>query len=321
MANLIADNCLFFLSSEYDKDDKNSVLCIINEFYSPDELISAKKTLIIECEKLGISDSITKYKSSRQLSKGDGIQKVIRDLVDIWSVIDLQKGGKTISTFVVDNPKRLPPTDNNSHNFRQLFSLFSHMQKQVTDIGNIVTRIDKKSEVSSALNTSLGSTSLHIPSSPRTLPWSPAPESASLKRKLNTSAQAFFPSKQRKGEDSLPIVVSPSSDSATAAVAAAAAAAATTTISSTSNSASVISPSIITPPSAALLPATSIAGSRYCGFCYPRDASGATPTILTPISTSFSSGQTAANTQPQVCVQRTPFSNHDVVSGQWGGAI
>ena len=143
MANLIADNCLFFLSSEYDKDDKNSVLCIINEFYSPDELISAKKTLIIECEKLGISDSITKYKSSRQLSKGDGIQKVIRDLVDIWSVIDLQKGGKTISTFVVDNPKRLPPTDNNSHNFRQLFSLFSHMQKQVTDIGNIVTHVSE----------------------------------------------------------------------------------------------------------------------------------------------------------------------------------
>ena len=101
MANLIADNFLYFLSSQYDNDDRNSLLCVISEFYLPEELISAKKTLINECEKLGISDSITKFKSSRQLSKGVGIQKVIRDLVDIWGVIDAQKGGKTISTFVV----------------------------------------------------------------------------------------------------------------------------------------------------------------------------------------------------------------------------
>ena len=90
MANLIADNFLFFLSSEYDKDDKNSIVSTISEFYLPEELISAKKTLIKECELLGISDSITKFKTSRQLSKGDGIHKVIKDIIDIWSTIDVQ---------------------------------------------------------------------------------------------------------------------------------------------------------------------------------------------------------------------------------------
>ena len=80
MANLIANNFLFFLSSQNDKEDKNSLVSFISEFYLPEELVSAKKTLINECEKLGISDSITKLKTSRQLSKGDGIQKVIRDI-------------------------------------------------------------------------------------------------------------------------------------------------------------------------------------------------------------------------------------------------
>ena len=216
MAKLIADNFLFFLSSNYDKDDKNSLVSFISEFYLPEELVSAKKTLINECEKLGISDSITKLKTSRQLSKGDGIQKVIRDIVDIWSVIDIQKGGRTISTFVVDDPKRLPSLDNNSQNFRQLFALFKHLQKQVADIGNIVTRIDKKSELPDLSCAFASNTSLNFPSSPRSLPWTPAPEietqSASLKRKLNSSAVVFLPSKHRKGDDSTPIVLTTSEE-------------------------------------------------------------------------------------------------------------
>ena len=109
--------------------------------------------------------------------------------------------------------------------------------------------MDKKSEIYSALNTSLGFTSLHIPSSPRSLPWSPAPKSASLKQKLNLLAQAFFPSKQRKGDDSLPIVVSPSSNQATTTT--------TTMFSSTSRVASVAYPSITTPAGGVVLPATS----------------------------------------------------------------
>ena len=72
---------------------------------------------------------------------------MIRDVIDIWCVIDVQKGGKTVSTFVVDDPKTLPAVDNNSQNFYHLFTLISHLQKQITDIGNIVTRIDKNTEV------------------------------------------------------------------------------------------------------------------------------------------------------------------------------
>ena len=238
MANLVADNFLFFLSSNYDKEDKNSLISIINEFYLPEELISAKKTLISECETLGISDSITKFKTSRQLSKGDGIQKVIRDIIDIWGAIDVQKCGKTTSTFVADDPKRLPSLDNDSQNFRQLFSLFTHLQKQVADIGNIVTRIDKRSEITalSSSNTSFGATSLHFPPSPRSLPWIPAPVietlSTSLKRKLNSSATAFFPSKHRKGDNSAPIVTTPETTTSTTT--------ATTTVSSPATAASPI---------------------------------------------------------------------------------
>ena len=209
MANLVASNFIYFLSTHYNNENRDSLISTISEFYLPDELITAKQILIEECEKLGISESIAKFKKRRQLLQGDGIQKVIKDLIDIWSVIDLQKAGNTISTFVIDDPKRLPSIDNNSQNFRHVFSVLTHLQKQVADIGNIVTRIDKRTEnqsLTASPNASLGvySETSFSPSSSRTLPWKPMlgheTRSPSLKRKLNSSATSFIPSKQKKGK-------------------------------------------------------------------------------------------------------------------------
>ena len=128
------------------------------------------------------------------------------------------------------------------------------MQKQVADIGSIVTRIDKKVE-NTSVNASFGATS--FPSSPRSLPWNPAPEieiqSASLKRKLNSSALAFFPSKQRKGDDSAPIVTTPESTPSTIAIATTATATATATTTTTT----VSSPSTAASPIFTLLDSSS----------------------------------------------------------------
>ena len=95
MGTLVPNNFLFFLYTNYDKEDKNSLISIISEFYLPEELISAKDILVRECDNLGISNSITEFKISRQLANGDGIQNVIRDILDIWSTIDSLKCGKT----------------------------------------------------------------------------------------------------------------------------------------------------------------------------------------------------------------------------------
>ena len=286
MANLIASNFLYFLSSNYDNENKNSLISIITDFYKPEELISAKQILIDECDKLGISDSITEFKKRRQLSKGDGIQKVIKDLVDIWAIIDLQSGGKTISTFVIDDPTRLPAIDNNTCNFQHLFSLFSHLQKQVTDIGNIVTRIDKKTDITpfSPLNTSRGNSQS---TSPRTLPWSPAKENVSLKRKLNLSATLFVPSKHRR--ENAPPVVSATTTTTTITTLSSAASAASLPVlsleelcsSSSSPSPALVPSSTISAPISASLPFSSSA-------LVPSSTSVLTPTSLSPFSVSQS---------------------------------
>ena len=203
MANFVANELLLFLSFQYDEADRDSIYSTISEFYSLEESIVAKQILINECNTLGISDAIYDFKKRRHNAKGNGNQKVVKDILDIWRIIDTQKAGKTSSTFVAVDPTRLPTIDMCDLSIRHLFSLFSHLQKQVTDIGNIVTRIDKKCDKTDILNGSFaGNYSPHCSPS-HSLPWTPAPEitepnsitRSSLKRPLNSSAMPFRPSK------------------------------------------------------------------------------------------------------------------------------
>ena len=134
MANFIGNELLCFLSCQYDKVEKDTLFSVLCDFYSLDESIAAKQLLINECDKLGLADAIKEYVKRRQNAKGDGIKKVIKDVIDIWCIIDTQKAGQTASIFVAVDPHRLPSLDVNSLNVRHLFSLFSNLQKQVTDI-------------------------------------------------------------------------------------------------------------------------------------------------------------------------------------------
>ena len=63
MANLIANELLCFLSSQYDKVDKDSLFSTASGFYSFEESIAAKQLLIDECDKLGLTDSILEFKN------------------------------------------------------------------------------------------------------------------------------------------------------------------------------------------------------------------------------------------------------------------
>ena len=90
MSNLVANNVLYFLASEYDKENNENIISTLNDFYLPEELTAAKAILIDECQKLSISDAITKFSVRRQLAKNDGVLKTVKDIVNIWSVIDIQ---------------------------------------------------------------------------------------------------------------------------------------------------------------------------------------------------------------------------------------
>ena len=159
VADLIINKLLCFLACQYDKVDKDALNSVICDFYSFEESVAAKQILADECDKLGLTDSILEFKKRRQNAKGNGNLKVVKDIIDIWNVVDCQRGGNVPFKFVALDPNRLPSNDANELNIRHLITQFSLLEKRVSenssllsDIGNTVSRIDKKTVIRNVIS-------------------------------------------------------------------------------------------------------------------------------------------------------------------------
>ena len=82
MANLMVNELLCFLSHQFDKLDRSNLNAVLLEFYTREEVVTAKRILIAECEKDNVSNAINDSKKNRIGSNVE--QKVIQDLIDIW---------------------------------------------------------------------------------------------------------------------------------------------------------------------------------------------------------------------------------------------
>ena len=99
----IANELLFYVSEQYDKTTRQALVVFLNDNFTQEVAFEAKIVLIAECEKVGISDDISESKSRRQ--KKNILQKLIKDILDIWDVLDRLKGGQLLCHFIlpVDN--------------------------------------------------------------------------------------------------------------------------------------------------------------------------------------------------------------------------
>ena len=119
MATQTVDNLLYFVASKFDSLDRQHLNSLLVDFYELDELITSKSILIAECDKISISEAISEYKKKRLNTKSeiDTKQKISKDILDIWTVADVQKGGQFQTVFSCTDPPRLP-SDNRQHTTR-----------------------------------------------------------------------------------------------------------------------------------------------------------------------------------------------------------
>ena len=128
MATFHVNELLCFVSTQYDKLDRENLTSVILEFYARNELIDAKNTLVSVCDKVGISNLITEFRTKRIASNVE--QKVAKDILDLWSVIDSEKGGDAEIEFVAKNPNRLPSVNADKFNLQFLISSILKLQQQ-----------------------------------------------------------------------------------------------------------------------------------------------------------------------------------------------
>ena len=138
MASFVVNELLCFLSSQYDKLDRENINSILLEFYILEELECAKQILISECEKIDISEEINEFKRERKNTRALEIvkQKVLKDIIDIWEAADVKKGCNFQSEFVASDPCRLPSVNADKFNLKFLISSILTLKEHISTLNN-----------------------------------------------------------------------------------------------------------------------------------------------------------------------------------------
>ena len=101
--SFLINECLCFVSNQYDKLNRNNLASAI-DFFTLKELSDAKDVLIVEFEKSGDAALIQAFKTKRRENHAGAKAKVLKDLLDIWEVVDRTLGGKLNVSFAAANP-------------------------------------------------------------------------------------------------------------------------------------------------------------------------------------------------------------------------
>ena len=237
MATSSVDNLLHFVSCHFDSLDRQRLNTLLVEFYSIDEFLTSKSVLVAECEKISITDAISECRKKRHNTKSEAHtkQKLSKDILDIWTIVDVHKGGQFQTTFIAADPPRLPslasapqtphspvPTattasNDQAHDMKFIISLLHDLREEVSQqnesirwLTNIVRNIHRRVNSPQNLNASLASmhdesmmeTSVHLSLSvtPRSLPAAPSGRAKlrAKRKNLDPLSASFIPTKQNR---------------------------------------------------------------------------------------------------------------------------
>ena len=125
----IINECLCFISNQYDKLNREN-LTSAADFFSQRELSEAKDLLIVEFEKVSDAALIQNFKIKRRENHAGAKGKILKDLLDIWEVVDATLGGKLGVAFAAADPNRLPSVNAEQFNLQFLIGAICKLQEQ-----------------------------------------------------------------------------------------------------------------------------------------------------------------------------------------------
>ena len=156
MPPLHINEYLCFLTVQFDKLDRENLISTLVEFYSYREALDAKNTLVSECEKASLNDSIKEFSLKRVEGKSRALRRVVTNAFDIWTVVDREKAGELSVNFVAANPNRLPSVNAEKFNLQFLITSIVKLQETVSNqdssLNAISQRIDNLSSNSNINN-------------------------------------------------------------------------------------------------------------------------------------------------------------------------
>ena len=134
MASFTVNELLFFVSSRFDDSTRDHIHATVHEFYTLDETSQAKSILLTEFDKILNADLIKEARKPRQTSRPGAKTKQVKDILDIWHVIDKKVAGKLQTTFVAADINRLPSSNTDNPDLKFLLAAVSQLQQQTESL-------------------------------------------------------------------------------------------------------------------------------------------------------------------------------------------
>ena len=119
------------MTAQFNKLDRKNLISILVDSYVLRETVEAKNTLITECAKISIVDSIKDFIIKRIEGKAGALGRVVADSVNIWTYVDHENAVVFPVQFVAAKPNRMPNASADKFNLQFLFTSILKLQEKV----------------------------------------------------------------------------------------------------------------------------------------------------------------------------------------------
>jgi hypothetical protein len=177
---LVVNELLCFLTTRFDKINSDELITLISDNYNQEEVVKAKLLLIAERKKVDLSNSIKSFTPSRIK---DVKNKSVSDLVEIWKLVDREKGGNLDVKFVAADLNRVPSVNPEKYDLQFL----------VKEILSLKEKISSQNEIISIINGKLSTPVCACKTKSVEVTPAIVTPNVTKKRKLSSSAEHFVP--------------------------------------------------------------------------------------------------------------------------------
>ena len=129
-SNLTINELLCFIAVQSDKLTTDFLQKTLQEFYTVDEVTKAKSILLTEFDKVLDPEIIKEQRKNRLNGKTSAKEKIVKDILDIWIILDQQNAGVLKTQFVAADINRIPLVNAEKFNLQFLVSSILKLQDQ-----------------------------------------------------------------------------------------------------------------------------------------------------------------------------------------------
>ena len=140
MATLTINELLCFVSVQSDKLTSDFLHQKLHDFYSAEEVTKAKQILLAEFDKVLDPELVKDQRKNRLNGKTSAKDKVVKDILEIWQILDRENAGLLSTQFVAADINRLPSVNADKFNLQFLVSSILKLQDQARSSEKILMK-------------------------------------------------------------------------------------------------------------------------------------------------------------------------------------